>query len=67
MVQDNVGDGLTINSLGLIYISTVDASHNSMRGAFLDNCQYDETIAACRGTGSVTITSPSGAGWYGGN
>ena len=67
MFQDNVGDGLVIKSLGVIYLSTVDASHNSMRGAVLDNCQYDETSATCLGIGSVTITSLSGAGWYGGN
>lgn len=67
MFQDNVGDGLVINSLGLIYLSTADASHNSMRGALVDNCQYDELNAACLGAGNVTITSPSGAGWYGGN
>lgn len=67
MFQDNVGDGLIVNSLGLIYLATVDASHNSMRGAVLDNCQYNELSASCMGTGSVTITSPSGFGWYGGN
>ena len=67
MFQDNVGDGLEVNSLGLIYLSTVDASHNSMRGAVLDNCQYNEFSASCMVTGGVTITSPSGAGWYGGN
>ena len=67
MFQDNVGDGLEINTLNTIYLTTVDASHNSMRGALLDNCQYDETTALCRGFGKVIVLSLANDGWYGGN
>ena len=67
MFQDNVGDGLEINSLNSIYLSTIDTSYNSMRGAILDNCQYDEDLATCLGSGKVSITSSANDGWYGGN
>lgn len=67
MFQDNTGDGLVIHSLNLITLTSIDTSHNSMRGALLDNCQYDELTAACLGNGKISVTSPSSAGWYGGN
>ncbi|HUV16350.1 MAG TPA: right-handed parallel beta-helix repeat-containing protein [Pelolinea sp.] len=67
MFQDNVGDGLEVNTLNTIYLNTIDASHNSMRGAFLDNCHYDDVLGACLGSGKISITSPSKSGWYSGN
>ncbi len=67
MFQDNAGDGLEALSLNSIIISTTDISHNGLRGAYLDNCQYDLSISTCLGYGKISITSPSASGWYGGN
>jgi hypothetical protein len=67
MFQDNVGDGLEVNSKNSIFLNTTDISHNSMRGAYLDNCQFNDITNLCLGYGKVSVTSTSAAGWYGGN
>lgn len=67
MFQDNVGDGMVLDTLRKIYLKTVDASYNSGNGAVLDNCQYDDVLGQCLGSGSITFISPSSSGWYGAN
>ena len=67
MFQDNVGNGMELDSLKTITLNTVDASYNSQNGAVLDTCQYDEVLGYCLGSGTVTLASPTSAGWYGAN
>ena len=68
MFQDNVGDGMELDSLKTITLNTVDASYNnSQNGAVLDTCQYDEVLGYCLGSGTITLDSPTNAGWYGAN
>jgi len=67
MFQDNVGDGLVLDSLKTVTLKTVDASYNSGNGAALDTCQYDDVLGYCLGSGTITLDSPTSSGWYGAN
>ena len=67
MFQDNVGDGLVLDSNKTVTLKTVDASYNSGNGAMLDTCQYDDGLGYCLGSGAITLDSPTSAGWYGAN
>jgi hypothetical protein len=67
MFQDNVGNGLVVNSKKNIILNTIDASYNSQNGAVLDTCQYNTELGVCLGSGTVTLNSPITAGWYGAN
>ena len=67
MFQDNVGDGLVLDSMKTVTLKNVDASYNSGNGAVLDTCLYDELLGRCLGSGAITIDSPTSAGWYGAN
>ena len=67
MFQDNSGNGLKIESLKNVILNTVDASYNSQNGAVLDTCQYDAVRKICLGLGTITLNSPTAAGWYGAN
>ena len=67
MFQDNIGDGMVLDTLRKITLKTVDASYNSGNGAVLDNCQYDDGLGVCLGSGTILFDSSSTAGWYGAN
>ena len=64
MFQDNIGDGMVLDTLKNIKLKSIDASYNSGNGAVLDNCQYDDDLGVCLGYGSVLIYSSSSASWY---
>ena len=67
MFQDNVGDGLVIDTLRKVTFNSIDASYNSGNGLTLDNCQYDSFLGICLGSGNITFISPTSAGWYSAN
>ncbi|MFN8432935.1 MAG: right-handed parallel beta-helix repeat-containing protein [Anaerolineales bacterium] len=58
--DDNAGNGLQVASAGTITLDTVSASNNTLTGAYLDNCLYNNTTGLCAGNGLVTITSATG-------
>lgn len=59
------GTGLTIQSYGTVYLSSVQANDNGTDGVFIDNCQQNGGV--CTGNGTVTVTSPKSKGVFGAN
>jgi hypothetical protein len=58
--DNNAGNGLQVQSGGMINLDTVSASNNTLTGAFLDSCQYGSvTTGLCADNGTVTVTSGS--------
>ena len=55
LINNNGGSGLTINSLGPVYLSSIDASQNNSNGAFIST------------QNTVTITSDKKLGYLGAN
>ena len=56
----NAGNGLQVTSGGTIELDTVSASNNTLTGAFLDSCVYDDVTGLCAGNGSVIVNSATG-------
>lgn len=55
--NNNTTNGLQVESSGTVTLNTVSASNNTLTGAFIDTCLYNNTSGLCSGNGSVTITS----------
>lgn len=55
----NAGNGLQVTSGGNIALDTVSASNNTLTGAYLDSCSYDDVTGLCAGNGSVVVDSAS--------
>jgi hypothetical protein len=58
--DNNQGNGLQVLSGGQISLDTVSASGNSLTGAYLDTCIYNDVTGLCAGNGAVTVTSTTG-------
>lgn len=65
--DDNAGNGLIVASGGTIGLDTVSASGNTLTGAYLDSCNYNDTTGLCAGTGSVDVTSAATFNLFNGN
>jgi len=65
--DSNAGNGLIVNTSGDITLDTVSASNNSLTGAYLDSCQYDNLTGLCAGSGKVTVTSAAGSNTFNNN
>ena len=55
--NNNATNGLQVESGGTVTLDTVSASNNTLTGAFIDTCIYNNVSGLCDGNGSVTITS----------
>ncbi len=55
--NNNATNGLQVESGGTVTLETVSASNNTLTGAFIDTCIYNNVSGLCDGNGSVTITS----------
>lgn len=51
----NSTDGLQVASGGTVELNSVSASNNSLTGAYIDSCLYNNSTGFCAGNGSVTI------------
>lgn len=56
--DDNQGNGLQVTSTGNITLTNVSAVYNTLTGAYLDSCLYENsTPGLCDGAGSVSVTN----------
>ena len=53
----NHGNGLVVESTGTITLNTVSASSNTLTGAYLGSCLYNNVSGLCAGNEAVTVTS----------
>jgi putative surface-exposed virulence protein len=59
-MDNNTGNGVYIRTMGAISLTGISSTRNGLSGVDLDNCLYNESSSLCLGTGSITISSPSG-------
>ncbi len=57
--NNNNSNGLLVASEGNISLDNVSASSNSLTGAVLDSCLYENSSQLCASTGSISITNGS--------